>query len=311
MHPLTRPVIAERVAAHSFVPPAVVLRSLDERQPNHRRFSQEDENGQHDQLDGGVGIAVSTLCVPGSRAGGVMSTTEATTKGSAPRFAFGVVLFVAWALATVVWVASTINLAADGEATAVVTAVAALALLTLLCGMEGLEVAVIDRWQALYPDRPLSHLAAWLAARQLFVALIVTTATILINRSELTVPFTSLSIDHGIWLKVFDIVWTGLTVLWLAQIFPKHLAATNPDRYLHYLRRSLFPLVEAVRRIGVSQPGEWVASAVERRLDWYMTDAEKMQESVAPPAESLGHIWRELIPESPPEKRAPAPRDET
>jgi hypothetical protein len=234
-----------------------------------------------------------------------MSTTQATTKGSAPRFAFGAALFVLWALATIVWVASTINLAADGDAMAVVTAVVALALLTLLCGMEGLEVSVIDRWQALYPDRTLSHLAAWLAARQLFVALIVTTATILINRSELIVPFTSLSIDHGILLKVFDIVWTGLTVLWFAQIFPKHLAATNPDRYLHYLRRALFPLVEGVRRIGVSQPGEWVASAVERRLDWYMTDAEQMQETAAPPAESLGHIWRELIPETPPDTGGP------
>ena len=137
-----------------------------------------------------------------------MSTTEATTKGSVPRFAFGVVLFVAWALATVVWVASTINLAADGEGMAVVTAVVALALLTLLAGMEGLEVAVIDRWHALYPDRPTSHLAAWLAARQLFVALIVTTATILINRSVITIPLTGVSIDEGILLKVFDIVWT-------------------------------------------------------------------------------------------------------
>jgi hypothetical protein len=221
------------------------------------------------------------------------------------------VLFVAWGLATVVWVASTINLAADGDAMAVVTAVVALALLTLLCGMEGLEVSVIDRWQALYPDRTLSHLAGWLAARQLFVALIVTTATILINRSEIIVPLTGVSIEEGILLKVFDIVWTTATVLWFAQIFPKHLAATNPDRYLHYLRRSLFPVVEVVRRSGVSQPGEWVASAVERRLDWHMTDAEQMQETAAPPAESLGHIWRELIPESPPEKRPPAPRDVT
>ena len=46
------------------------------------------------------------------------STTDsqATTKGSAPRFAFGVVLFVLWGLATIVWVASTISLAADGKA---------------------------------------------------------------------------------------------------------------------------------------------------------------------------------------------------
>jgi hypothetical protein len=229
------------------------------------------------------------------------STTDsqATTKGSAPRFAFGVVLFVVWGLATVVWVASTVNLAADGNAGAVVTAVVALALLALLAGMEGLEVAVIDRWRAIYPNLPTSHLAAWLAARQLFVALIVTTATILINRKEITVPFTSVSIEEGAVLKIFDIVWTGFTVLWFAQIFPKHLAATNPDRYLQYLRRSLFPVVEVVRRIGVSQPGEWVASAVERRLNWPLTEAEQMQEAVAPPEESLGRIWRQLIPETP------------
>jgi hypothetical protein len=229
------------------------------------------------------------------------STTDsqATTKGSAPRFAFGVVLFVLWGLATIVWVASTISLAADGDAGAVVTAVVAVLLLAVLFGMEGLEVAVIDRWREIYPDRPTSHLAAWLAARQLFVALIVTTATILINRKELTVPFTSVSIEEGALLKIFDIVWTGFTVLWLAQIFPKHLAATNPVRYLHYLRRSLFPVVEVVRRLGISQPGEWVASAVERRLNWPLTEAEQMQEAVAPQEESLGRIWRQLIPESP------------
>ena len=240
------------------------------------------------------------------------STTDsqATTKGSAPRFAFGVVLFVLWGLATVVWVASTVNLASDGEAGAVVTAVVALALLALLAGMEGLEVAVIDRWRAIYPELPTSHLAAWLAARQLFVALIVTTATILINRKELTVPFTSVSIEEGALLKIFDIVWTGFTVLWFAQIFPKHLAATNPDRYLHYLRRSLFPVVEVVRRIGVSQPGEWAASMVERRLNWPLTEAEQMQEAVAPPEESLGRIWRQLIPESPPQRSSGGPRVE-
>ena len=240
------------------------------------------------------------------------STTDsqATTKGSAPRFAFGVVLFVLWGLATIVWVASTVNLASDGNAGAVVTAVVALALLALLAGMEGLEVAVIDRWRAIYPDRPTSHLAAWLAARQLFVALIVTTATILINRSELIVPFTSVSIEEGALLKIFDIVWTGFTVLWLAQIFPKHLAATNPDRYLHHLRRSLFPVVEVVRRIGVSQPGEWVASAVERRLNWPLTEAEQMQEAVAPQEESLASIWRQLTPESPPQRGAGGQRPE-
>jgi hypothetical protein len=165
--------------------------------------------------------------------------------------------------------------------------------------MEGLEVAVIDRWKVMYPDRSTSQLASWLAARQLFVALIVTTATLLANRSEVILPGTGLSFDEGLPVALFDITWTGLTVLWFAQIFPKHLAATNPDRYLKHLRGLLFPIVEGVNKIGVSKPGAWVAGAVERRLNWPLTEAEQMQESVMAPQESLGRIWRELIPETP------------
>lgn len=171
-----------------------------------------------------------------------------------------------------------------------------------MAGMEGLEVAVIDRWRVLYPDRTTSELAGWLAARQPFVALIMTSATLLANRDTIIVPGTSITIDEGLLLGLFDLTWTGFTVLWFAQIFPKDLAATNPDRYLHPLRR-LFPVVEVVRKIGVSQPGEWVAALVERRLNWPLTPAEEIQEGVLPREESLGRIWRELIP-----GRAPAPR---
>ena len=124
-----------------------------------------------------------------------MSTEEGHSLSSAPRAAFAAVLFLGWAILTVIWVSSTIDLAADGESSAVISAVLSLALLTLLAGMEGLEVAVIDRWRVLYPERTTSQLAAWLAARQLFVALIVTTATILSHRSELTIPFTSETIS--------------------------------------------------------------------------------------------------------------------
>src|SRR5215211_2125212 len=228
-----------------------------------------------------------------------MSSGDGTSLRSAPRVTFGVVLFVAWGFLTILWIASTIDLAADGEISPVITAVVALLLMALLAGMEGLEVAVIDRWRVNFPDRTTNQLAGWLAARQLFVALIVTTATLLANRSTIIVPGTGASIDHGILLKVFDVTWTGFTVLWFAQIFPKHLAATNPDRYLGHLRR-LFPVVEVVRQVGVSQPGEWVASAVERRLDWPLTPEEEIEESVLPREESLGRIWRELIPEAPP-----------
>jgi hypothetical protein len=229
------------------------------------------------------------------------------TLRSAPRVTFGAVLFAAWGAETVLWVASTIDLAADGEITPVITAIVALGLMALLAGMEGLEVAVIDRWRVLYPDRTTSQLAGWLAARQLFVALIVTSATLLANRSTIIVPFTSASIDHGILLGLFDLTWTGFTVLWFAQIFPKHLAATNPDRYLAHLRR-LFPVVEVVRQIGVSQPGEWVATAVERRLNWPLTPAEEIEEAVIPREKSLAGIWRELIPEQPPPTGAPGAR---
>ena len=59
-------------------------------------------------------------------------TTEASREGGtlprfAPRNIVGVVLFVAWGIATIMWVASTINLAADGDNKAIITAVAALA----------------------------------------------------------------------------------------------------------------------------------------------------------------------------------------
>jgi hypothetical protein len=257
------------------------------------RLAQEDDNGRH--------VHPQPLQL--------MSNGDGHTLSSAPRTAFGVFLFVGWAILTVIWVASTIDLAADGEVQPVITALVALALMALLAGMEGLEVAVIDRWRALYPDRAASHLAAWLAARQFFVAIIVTTATILSHRSELIIPFTSESISGPTLPKVFDIVWTGLTVLWFAQIFPKHLAATNPDRYLGFLRAPLFPVVEVVRKVGVSQPAEWVARAVEHRLAWPLTRAEEIEEAVIPREESLAGVWRELIPGTPPESGAPSPRN--
>ena len=231
-----------------------------------------------------------------------MTTAASGEEGTLPRFAprniVGVVLFVAWGIATIMWVASTVNLVADGEYVPIITAVAALALMVLLAVMEGAEVSVIARWKVMYPDRSRSQLAGWLAARQLFVALIVTTATLLANRSEVIVPGTDLSFDQGVALAVFDIAWTGFTVLWFAQIFPKHLAATNPDRYLSHLMW-VFPVVTAVDKSGVTKPGAWTASGFERRLDWPLTDAEEMQEAALPQPESLDHIWRELIPERP------------
>src|SRR5919201_3203607 len=72
-------------------------------------------------------------------------------QGSLLRTALGADLFVAWAIATIVWVASALDSLANGDAIPAVTAVGALALMVLLACMEGLEVSVIDRWQTVWP----------------------------------------------------------------------------------------------------------------------------------------------------------------
>jgi hypothetical protein len=227
-----------------------------------------------------------------------MSTTAAEVPRlrSAPRVAFGAVLFVAWGIESIIWVWSTVK--SGGDITPIVTAVAALSLMIVLAGMEGLEVAVIDRWRPMFPERTTSELAGWLAARQLFVALIVTSATLLAHRDALIIPGTSAEIPEGIWAAVFDLTWTGFTVLWFAQIFPKHMAATNPDRYLNHTRKSLFPVVEVVRKVGVSQPGEWTAVAAQNRLDWHTP--QEIEEAPPRHVESLADIWRELTPRNVP-----------
>jgi hypothetical protein len=209
------------------------------------------------------------------------------------RTAFGVVLFVGWGVLTVVWVASTVYLVAHGTFTAAITAVCAVALLLLLGGMEGLEVSVIDRWQNVWPGSDESHLARWLAARQLFVALIVTAATLLANRSAVIVPGTPVVFKNGFILGVFDLLWTTLTVLWFAQIFWKHLGATNPDRYLGALKRVLFPIVEVVRKIGISQPGEWTADFVESQLLW-PASIEQIEQGKPERPLTHGDIWRAI-----------------
>jgi hypothetical protein len=127
-------------------------------------------------------------------------------------------------------------------------------------------------------------------SRQLFVALIVTTATLLANRSVLFIPGGG-SIKGGLATGAFDTVFTGLTVLWFAQIVPKILGAMNPDRYLRALRPPLFPIVHAVHRLGISQPGEWTASAIGHRVNWAAGAEKTPRHSVL----SLGQIWGELF----------------
>ena len=200
-----------------------------------------------------------------------MTTEQRQSRASGvARATFGMVLFIAWGVLSVLWVYDAIYKLAHGEPGPAIAAVVALLLMLLLAGMEGLEVAVIDRWSHLYPERPTSDLAGWLAARQLFVALIVTGATLLADRDSLAIPFVATPFTGAVALMIFNLVWTTLTVLWFMQIFPKHMAATNADRYLKVFQAVLFPVVEFVRVIGVSWPAEKTAKAVQNRFGWIL-----------------------------------------
>jgi hypothetical protein len=76
-----------------------------------------------------------------------MTTEQGGSRASGTlRATFGVVLFIAWAILTILWVYDAIYKLAHGEAGPAIMAVVALLLMVLLAGMEGLEVAVIDRW---------------------------------------------------------------------------------------------------------------------------------------------------------------------
>jgi hypothetical protein len=247
-------------------------------------------------------------------AGHVVTAGEGARLRSVPRTAFAALLLVAWSTMALLWVYSTgYAVVEDGDGMAAVTAVGALALLMLLAGMEGLEVAVIDRWRKVFIGGTKAHLAAWLAARQFFVAIIVTTATLLAHRAYIAVPGTDSRLTEGLLLGLYDLIIVGLMVLWFAQIVPKHMAATNPDRYLHYTRKALFACVEVVRMTGVPKPAQWVAHGVEKGLDWHpKTDDEDMLEARQPRQETLADIWRELVPvdqpASHPRRRDPAER---
>ena len=108
----------------------------------------------------------------------------------------------------------------------------------------------------------------------------------------IVIPGTSVRITDSFVLDMFDLVWTTLTVLWFAQIFPKHLGAINPDRYINRLRRPLFPVVGFVHKVGISQPGEWAADVVEVWLNWAASPEAAKQR----PSDEHSHaaIWRQL-----------------
>jgi hypothetical protein len=217
-----------------------------------------------------------------SRASGVLRTTV------------GVVLFVAWGVLTILWVYDAIYKLVDGEASPAIRAVAALLLLAVLFGYEGLEVIYIHLWRQMYPERTQHDLAAWLAARQLFVAAIVVAATLLAERHSIAIPFLSTEITRPVALKIFNLVWTTLTVLWFAQILPKVMAATNADRYRKLTQAALSPVVDFVRVIGISWPAEMTAKAVQNRLGWH---AEPTLERAPRRGEDLADAWAALTPE--------------
>jgi hypothetical protein len=225
-----------------------------------------------------------------------MTTEQGKSRsGEALRATVGVVLFVVWGVLSVLWVYDAIYELAHGEPGPAIKAVVWLLLMLLLAGMEGLEIAVGLRWSHLYPDRPTSDLAGWLAARQLFVALIVTGATLLADRDSLAIPFVATPFTGAVALKIFNLVFTTLTVLWFMQIFPKHMAAVNADRYLKVFRAALFPVVEFVRVIGISWPAEKVAQAVQNRLDWHAEPT--LETAPSRGAVSLAAAWAALTPE--------------
>jgi hypothetical protein len=199
-----------------------------------------------------------------------MTTEQGKSRsGEALRATVGVVLFIIWGILTILWVYDAIYKLVDGEAGPAIRAVVWLLLLLVLACMEGAEMAVGLRWGHLYPDRGMSHLADWLAARQLFVALIVTAATLLADRDSLAIPFVATPFRGAVALKIFNLVFTTLTVLWFMQIFPKHMAAVNADSYLKLTGRVVFPAVEFVRVIGISWPAEKIAKIVQNRFGWH------------------------------------------
>ncbi|MEJ2864764.1 hypothetical protein [Actinomycetospora flava] len=217
-------------------------------------------------------------------------------------------LFVLWVILTVLWIASIVHALGAGHPAPLIKGIIAILLMAVLAGMEGLEVAVIDRWNQLFPDRAQSELAGWLAARQLFVALIVTVATILAEPEVVPVLFTNYVIDENseFFLKTFTIVWTTITVLWCAQILPKHMAATNADRYLQRTRPLLFPIVQVVHHLGIAKPAETMAKIVEKRLDWQASEGidTGVELEAAPARGNLASAWAALIPESDPARRS-------
>jgi hypothetical protein len=223
-----------------------------------------------------------------------MTTEQRQSKASgAARATFGMVLFIAWGVLSILWVYDAIDKLVHGEPGPAIAAVVAIVLMLVLAVMEGLEVVMIHDWSRLYPSSTSHDLAAWLAARQMFVALIVTAANTLAERHSIAIPFTSTQIEGAVTLKVFNVIWTTLTILWFMQILPKHMAATNSDRYLKITGRTALPVVNFVKAIGISWPAEKTAAGVQRVFGWH---AEPTLEGVPRRGADLADAWAALTP---------------
>jgi len=221
-----------------------------------------------------------------------MMTEQRQSRASGvARATFGMVLFIGWGVLSVLWVYDAIYKLAHGEPGPAIAAVVALLLMLVLAVMEGLEVVMIHDWNRLYPDRTAHDLAAWLAARQMFVAFIVSAATILAQRTSIAIPFTSTEITNPVTLKIFNVIWTPLTILWFMQILPKHMAAINPDRYLKVTGGAALPVVNVVKVIGISWPAEKTAAAVQSFLGWH---AEPTLERAPRRGADLADAWAAL-----------------
>ena len=231
------------------------------------------------------------------------TTTEQrqSTGSGVARATFGTVLFIAWGVLSVIWVYDAIYELTKGHFTPAITAVVAVLLMLVLAVMEGLEVVMIHDWSRLYPDSDAHGLAAWLSARQMFVASICVAATILAARSAIHIPFTSHTIT-GSQGKIFNLVWTTFTILWFMQILPKHMAAINPVRYLKYTGGAALPVVNVVKAIGVSWPAEKTAAAVQSLVGWH---PEPTLERAPRRGWDLADAWAALTPEDGPAAQRP------
>ena len=141
-----------------------------------------------------------------------MATEQGQSRSSgASRATFGVVLFIVWGVLTILWVYDAIYKLVHGEAGPAIKAVICAPADAPARGHGGPGGGRHRPLEPPVPGPPDSDLAAWLAARQLFVALIVTAATLLAERDSLAIPFVATPFTGAVALKIFNLVFTTLT----------------------------------------------------------------------------------------------------